>query len=108
MGGSGEPDDSDKDEDSLDNPDSGAGGTGIRDYGEPDDSDDDDDSENDDAGGSSESDGGSDNGDGKSGEDEQIGGLSAAAVLQLPELLHMIISEVPREERTSLRRVSKY
>lgn len=38
---------------------------------------------------------------------EQVEDSSAAAVLQLPELLFMIISEVPREQRTSIRRVAK-
>lgn len=107
MGGSGEPDESDKDGDDLDNSDTGAEGAGTAHSGEPDDSDDDDNSENDDAGGSSESDCGSEDGDNSSSEKEQVEDSSAAAVLDTNELLHMILSEVPREKRTSLRRVSK-
>jgi hypothetical protein len=74
---------------------------------ESDDSDRDNLSEHEYAGGSSDPDGGSEVADSKPEEDEQVEESSAAAVLQLPELLHMIISEVPRENGTSLRRVSK-
>ena len=49
--------------------------------------------------------GGSEKDDVKAGEVEQAGALSTA--LQINELVHMIISEVPREHRTSTRRVSR-
>jgi hypothetical protein len=93
--------------DDPDEPDSGAGGAGMAGSSEPDDSDGENLSEHDDAGGSSGSDDFSEVGDSKPDEGEQVEDSSAAAVLQLPELLHMIIYEVPRKERTSLRRVSK-
>jgi hypothetical protein len=103
------------DADDPDESDSGAGGAGLPDSSEPDDSDSDDDdgsengeSDDDDSGESSESDDGNDDGENKSGEDDQVEDPSVAAVLQLPELLLMIISEVPREARTSLRHVSKH
>lgn len=91
-----------EDESDADDPDesnSGAGGAGMPDFGEPGDSDD--------SGASSDSDGSSEDGDSNSGEHEQMEESSAAAVLDLPELLHMIICEVPREHRTMLRRVSR-
>jgi hypothetical protein len=92
-----EPEDESEADDS-DESDSGAGGARLPDFGEPGDSDD--------AGGSSDSDDSSEDGDSNSGEHEQVEDSSAAAVLELPELLHMIICEVPREHRTMLRRVS--
>jgi hypothetical protein len=82
-----------------DESDSGAGGAGLPDFGEPGNSDDD--------GASSDSDDSSEDGDSNSGEHEQVEGSSAAAVLDTNELLHMILSEVPLERRTSLRCVSK-
>jgi hypothetical protein len=54
---------------------------------------------------SSTPDGGSEKDDGEASEDDLVG--SSSKVLQTNELLHMIISEVPLEERTSLRRISK-
>jgi hypothetical protein len=87
------------DADDSDESDSGAGGAGMPDFGEPGDSDD--------SGASSDSDDSSEDDDSNSGEREQVEDSSAAAVLELPELLHMIISEVPREHRTMLRSVSR-
>jgi hypothetical protein len=93
-----EPED-ESDADDSDESDSGAGGAGMPDFGEPGDSDD--------SGASSDSDDSSEDDDSNSGEHEQVEDSSAAAVLELPELLHMIISEVPREHRTMLRSVSR-
>lgn len=93
------------DSDDPDEPDPGAGGAGLPDSGKPGDSDGD--NLSDDAGGSSESDDCSEVGDSKPDEDEQVEESSAAAVLDTNELLHMILSEVPREHRVSLRRISK-
>jgi hypothetical protein len=54
---------------------------------------------------SSPPDGSSEKGHGDAGADDQEG--ASSRVLHTNELLHMIISEVPREFRTSMRRVSK-
>jgi hypothetical protein len=106
---SGDSDHSDHSDDSYDSDasNSGAGGAGMPDFGEPGDSDGENLSEHDDAGGSSDSGDCSEVGDSKPDEDHQVEESSAAAVLDTNELLHMIFSEVPREHRVSLRRVSK-
>jgi hypothetical protein len=70
------------------------------DSGKPGDSDGDNLSEHDDAGGSSDSDYCSEVGDSRPDEDEQVEESSAAAVLDTNELLHMILSEVPREHES--------